>query len=951
MFLSRIVGHAIEIIAPHIKSKEEELQEEWKSIKKYFNSISTTKSKEQSKFVDINSTKIPGNLENIIRFIKEEEIRIRINHSSISSYYIPFDENKVQRKCIEFILDNNVLKDLIGYANNDIPKGMLVQVLKFFMHFTQNIPPKLLFAPEVYLYIQRLILLSYELDVEDNYYLKQGLVKLIHVVCRQMTNQPKLIDFYFERSKGTDFPIFSMLLDYINIMGQTGKVSREALYLIMNMLKDDIDFLNYLIKESKFFETLEKRLQIAFATLPNNNTLMISESNGNYNNGDDDCDTNSSSTIRFNKKRTPSEVLQYINKPEIAVEEFFEFWQFINKVAEINNPILMLQFLDRLINGFIKCSVIPALLSPLDEQATAATTYVNELIKYIKVHQILDSVFNILLGDSLEPECVPQNIPQNIPQNVSQEKSGEGTITKVASIREILIGRCSNAEDRLSLSTLRLFDSILETFNQFALYNLVLRNLTHMNHTFFSNTTSSSSSISATTNNTIMGNKNPRVLLRKLLSLMPLDDNKVGSDISVVVESTDKANDNGFGYEDYFLDAQRRVQIVALACSHWTNPYPLPNISTTTTNSFSNFTGKENNDIYNTENNINNDIHVYYEGTFISMIFEQLENFLQVSLERNLVLTSIISKLACILDEKIDLLLYANFDFDNKNSSSTDNVNTRKSLISVLEKIASEAKIGASKVPNFPTRIQLVKRRGMSRSSYGSRNSSDINNHSPLSPRLIDPSSPDLPVSPSMYKDTHINPFAKFTNFVNAFIILQEFCKELAAIIFVKYMDLDQGVMIVEEEEESQGGHNNNVCSNGNISTDNMTEKDIIIMRNMEKFARLIALIERQQERNSSKDGNEHRGRKRSNTIGDVNEGTNIDNNAPIIRQWSLRERRERRMTYSTTSPSTLTTPLKIITDVNSSNTTSPTSPTVGLIRKGSLSRMKGLTKKSSLEK
>lgn len=71
---------------------------------------------------------------------------------------------------------------------------------------------------------------------------------------------------------------------------------------------------------------------------------MISESNGNYNNGDDDCDTNSSSTIRFNKKRTPSEVLQYINtsKPEIAVEEFFEFWQFINKVAEINNPVSLL---------------------------------------------------------------------------------------------------------------------------------------------------------------------------------------------------------------------------------------------------------------------------------------------------------------------------------------------------------------------------------------------------------------------------------------------------------------------------------------------------------------------------------------------------------------------------------------------------------------------------------
>ena len=45
MFLSSMVNHAIEIIAPHIKSKEEELQEEWKSIKKYYNSIPMTKSK------------------------------------------------------------------------------------------------------------------------------------------------------------------------------------------------------------------------------------------------------------------------------------------------------------------------------------------------------------------------------------------------------------------------------------------------------------------------------------------------------------------------------------------------------------------------------------------------------------------------------------------------------------------------------------------------------------------------------------------------------------------------------------------------------------------------------------------------------------------------------------------------------------------------------------------
>jgi hypothetical protein len=87
----------------------------------------------EQKLVDINSTKIPGNLENIIRFIKEEEIRIRINHSSIANYYIPFDENKVQRKCIEFILDNNVLKDLIEYAKNDV--SVTFNVTVFFSLF------------------------------------------------------------------------------------------------------------------------------------------------------------------------------------------------------------------------------------------------------------------------------------------------------------------------------------------------------------------------------------------------------------------------------------------------------------------------------------------------------------------------------------------------------------------------------------------------------------------------------------------------------------------------------------------------------------------------------------------------------------------------------------------------------------------------------------------------
>ena len=106
---------------------------------------------------------------------------------------------------------------------------MIVEVLKFFMYFVQNIPPKLLFTPEIILYLQKLILLSYELDVEDNHNLKQGLVKLIHVVCRQMINQQELIDLYFERSKSVSNIILFILIEF-------RKLLRKMILLILFFL-------------------------------------------------------------------------------------------------------------------------------------------------------------------------------------------------------------------------------------------------------------------------------------------------------------------------------------------------------------------------------------------------------------------------------------------------------------------------------------------------------------------------------------------------------------------------------------------------------------------------------------------------------------------------------------------------------------------------------------------
>ncbi|CAG8820714.1 20378_t:CDS:2, partial [Cetraspora pellucida] len=257
MFLSKIVNSAVEIIAPHIKSKVERLEEEWKCIQSFYNS---SKDKDLSK-LKYHFEEISNHLENIIRYIKEEDIKIRMSSKPFSN-----------RNCIDFVLENNILLCLVNYAQKD--PLIRIEVIKFFTHFVINIQPLLLSA--IHNPLEELISSLYEID-EYNTELIQELIKLIHAVIRHIIILPELIVLYFKKNEKdkTNFPMFSILLDCINIRGQTGRVSREALYLILRLCKDDGCFKTFLLNETEFFEIINLHLKMAFTALPNNNTLIV----------------------------------------------------------------------------------------------------------------------------------------------------------------------------------------------------------------------------------------------------------------------------------------------------------------------------------------------------------------------------------------------------------------------------------------------------------------------------------------------------------------------------------------------------------------------------------------------------------------------------------------------------------------------------------------------------
>src|SRR3954462_6532396 len=91
------------------------------------------------------------------------------------------------------------------------------------------------------------------------------------------------------------------------------------------------------------------------------------------------------------------------------------------------------------------------------------------MIKHTKASAMLDSMFKIILREDPGSELEFEGL------SGSKKVQGE-------SLKKILIKRCGSSDDKLSLATLKLFDSILGTFNQFSIYNLVLIDISNYNN-------------------------------------------------------------------------------------------------------------------------------------------------------------------------------------------------------------------------------------------------------------------------------------------------------------------------------------------------------------------------------------------------------------------------------------------------------------------------------------
>lgn len=219
-----------------------------------------------------------------------------------------------------------------------------------------------------------------------------------------------------------------------------------------------------------------------------------------------------SSFKKKRRKRSPFDInfvrtLDSTHDGERIIDDFYSFWEYLNDVARVAEKRLMTALMAQLTTSFWHPVICTALSSPSAETATAATAYTTEMIRSLTDQRLLHVFLVVLLGEDsgigkdIEPE-VKTYIP--IQDLIDDDRDDESASVQTTSdddtkvsdeqaaletpnrnsmdadegltLRLLLINRIDAENHELALASLRLFDTIMETYNQFAIYNLVLRN-------------------------------------------------------------------------------------------------------------------------------------------------------------------------------------------------------------------------------------------------------------------------------------------------------------------------------------------------------------------------------------------------------------------------------------------------------------------------------------------
>ncbi|XP_077114037.1 FHF complex subunit HOOK interacting protein 2A [Ranitomeya variabilis] len=487
-----ILQQAVEALAPSLPLQEDFVYH-WKAITHYYIETSDDKA-------HVTDTNIPSHLEQMLEILVQEENE---------------RESGETGPCMEYLLHHKVLETLYTLGKADCPPGMKQQVLVFYTKLLGRIKQPLLPHINVHRPVQKLIRLCGEVLANPT---ENEEIQFLCIVCAKLKQDPYLVNFFLESklkpcagaannlasvSGGGTEEVVANDTGQAQSPGSAGSGAHEGVHtspalpknpptdqleacaapgLSTNHILQDYNLVNSLLNLTK---SPDGRIAVKaceglmlLVSLPEPAAAK--------------CLTQNTALCELLTARLTSlyrALPQSIDPLDIETVEGINWGLDAYNVKEDASAFPGKRALISFLSWFDYCDQLIK-----EAHRTAATTLARSvterfLVSVLEPQLMQTSEIGILTATSLLHRIVRQVTSEALLEEIVHFLVGDQrepeTLSGVqgAPLRHRLIEHCNHISDEISIMTLRLFEHLLQKPNEHILYNLILRNLEERNYT------------------------------------------------------------------------------------------------------------------------------------------------------------------------------------------------------------------------------------------------------------------------------------------------------------------------------------------------------------------------------------------------------------------------------------------------------------------------------------
>lgn len=505
--ISSILQQAVEALAPSLPLQEDFVYH-WKAITHYYIETSDDKA-------PVTDTNIPSHLEQMLDILVQEENE---------------RESGETGPCMEYLLHHKVLETLYTLGKADCPPGMKQQVLMFYTKLLGRIKQPLLPHINVHRPVQKLIRLCGEVLANPT---ENEEIQFLCIVCAKLKQDPYLVNFFLE-NKAKPLPTAgsSSSLGGLEV-GSPGKVPANDTGQTQQQPSDVIEANETVPAAPPSGSTTDAGAESGVAAAPpcGSSTDDGAESEVSANHVQQDynlvnsllnltkspdgriavkaceglmllvslpepaaakCLTQNTSLCELLTNRLTSlyrALPQSIDPLDIETVEGINWGLDSYSVKEDASAFPGKRALISFLSWFDYCDQLIKEAQRMAAATMARSVRERFLVGVMEPQLMQTSEIGILTATSLLHRIVRQVTSDALLEQIIYFLLGEDrepeTLSGIQKIplRHRLIEHCNHISDEISIMTLRLFEHLLQKPNEHILYNLVLRNLEERNYT------------------------------------------------------------------------------------------------------------------------------------------------------------------------------------------------------------------------------------------------------------------------------------------------------------------------------------------------------------------------------------------------------------------------------------------------------------------------------------